>query len=237
MNIKLLILILASEEPPYIDVQKNGQEKTWAKNNDSIVYYYYNKYAKNNYFLNNRYLYMPGIESLDNCGKKTLDAFEYVIKNIEFDYIFRTNISSYINIEKIHNICETFNNSSIYAGYKGIDKITNIPFASGSGILLSKDYIKLLIENKHSLKYSLIDDVMIGDFFKNINVEILNIDKFDFLIPEDGIKLLNDNVLKYPYFRCKSKIYYNNTRDINSRIHDIKAMFTIHNLLHKNNIE
>ena len=47
------------------------------------------------------YLYVNSSNDYKNIASKTLLAFEEVFKKFEFDYIFRTNTSSFINLKKL----------------------------------------------------------------------------------------------------------------------------------------
>ena len=179
-NKKILILILGCENSPFIEIQKNGQETTWAIDNNNIYYYYYSDNIDKNYIKDNKYIYVKGKECIENCNKKTIDVFEYVLENFEFDYIYRTNISSYININNLISYCNNISNdNNFYGGLCGYWKELNIHFASGSGFLISKNLVSLLVTNKIFINYSHMDDVGIGEFLMRHNINIINIPRID----------------------------------------------------------
>lgn len=89
---------------------------------------------------------------------KTLAAMRFVLEEFEFDYLFRTNSSSYINIKHVQNFAAQMPRLLAYAGPPGR---SDVDFASGTGILLSRDLLELVVEDDQ-LDVLEIDDVAIG---------------------------------------------------------------------------
>jgi len=100
MNKKILISVLSLEQEPYISLEKTIRD-TWANKsypNVDIIYYYG---GSDEIKMIGDKFYSNTPEGLYNIGYKTLNMFDYTLNNMEFDYIFRTNSSSYVNIEKL----------------------------------------------------------------------------------------------------------------------------------------
>ena len=108
---------------------------------------------------------------------QTLMSFEYLLKHYDFTHIFRTNVGSYLNIPLFLKFLSENPNYGCYAGVvteylKGSSKVT---FASGAGLLLSRDVIELLLKNKddilrHRTEW---DDVEIARCLSANNVPLL----------------------------------------------------------------
>ena len=94
---KILISVLSLNKEPYVGLEKTIRE-TWGaeQHKDVEVIYYYGDYNETN--MEGDRLFLDSPEGLMNVGHNTLKMYEYVLGNYDFDYIYRTNSSSYINI-------------------------------------------------------------------------------------------------------------------------------------------
>ena len=218
---KIIILIISNKAPHY-DQMKEIWKKYMNKHINIKCYFIeFNNNIDKNIILdeiNNTILikgnesYIPGI--LD----KTIKSIQYIIsQNIEFNYILRTNLSTFVVLDKLYNYL--LNNPIDYGGPLGIisnlpeykkyiDKIdeTNRFFPSGTGILMSKIVINKLLENIPD--YIFIDDLSIGfalsRYFK-FNV----LERQDFINKIKNKKIIEKNNLFL--YRCK---YKNNSTSI-----------------------
>jgi hypothetical protein len=119
--------------------------------------------------------YYNTLETRQNILRKTISFFEYCLQNEEFDYIFRCNCGSYIDTNLLYNISLGLSNNKLYYGAIGKiwpgqqhDQVVDreIRYVSGAGMLLSRDVIEHIVQNKDDLEYNgfnKIDDVSIGD--------------------------------------------------------------------------
>ena len=155
---------------------------------------------------------MPG------CLDKTIKSIEFCLKNLEFDFIFRTNMSSVVDLNKLTNLLENYNNQ--ISGVIGLHG--NIKFASGAGMLICKKFCNYLILNKQSLNYNIIDDLSIGIFCENHNVQICPLTRFETYNYENNLVVISKELIKdYYHFRCKSRINNNNTLLLMNKIIDL----------------
>ena len=96
-------------------------------------------------------------------------------ENSEFDYLFRTNTSSYLSIENLNKfIDENFTGKEfVYSGLihdtKDVEG-NKIYFASGSGYLLNRRVVKLILENSNLWEHQYWDDVSLGLLLKKFNI-------------------------------------------------------------------
>lgn len=102
------------------------------------------------------------------CGEKVLKGFE-LLKNLNYDFIFRTNSSSYVDKNLLKKYIIENCNDETYRGI--IYNHDGILFASGSGFILSKKNLELSVNNSHLWNYKdFPDDVCIGALFAKLNV-------------------------------------------------------------------
>lgn len=104
-------------------------------------------------------------DSYSDMGIKSLKAFEWVDSNLSYDYIFRTNTSSYVNYKNLINYLKKIQEEGIdYCGYIG--DYDGIEYVSGSGIILSEHAINSIIRYKSELDTEIVEDVAFGKLLK-----------------------------------------------------------------------
>jgi hypothetical protein len=156
-------------------------------------------------------------------GLKTILAFNHVLDNYEFDYIFRTNTSSYLDTAKLLEFLEDQPRQNQYAGVVGVT-LGDTKFASGAGILLSKDVVQRVCDKADGWKHGLVDDVALADLIQKIDgpsVEVTEIPRVD-IATVGAAQSLSPEIIKQNFhFRCKAKSA-DETIKIMRYIHQIK---------------
>jgi hypothetical protein len=106
-------------------------------------------------------LVVPAADDLLNVGHKTLRCFEYLLENREFDLVFRTNLSSYVDLANLREYARTqAQDGPLYRGILGMRDST--PYASGSGYFLSRELVELAVEAQELWNHKLPDDAALG---------------------------------------------------------------------------
>ncbi len=209
MNKKILITVLSLEQEPYISLEKTIRD-TWASKpypNVDIIYYYG---GSDEIKLVGDKFYSNTSEGLYNIGYKTLNLFDYLLKNHDFDYIFRTNSSSYVDIEKLLTFIKDRPSEKFYSGVIG--KHNNILFASGSGYFISRDLVDLVVRERNKWDHKLIDDVSLGKLMSENGIKIYKGKRCDMIN-------YTHNMNNHYHYRVKTE---------NNRSNDIKLMFILH---------
>jgi hypothetical protein len=212
MNI--LILVLSVDDQNFYTNLYKKQKDTWdSEIVDGVKTMYYFGNAEDNFIIKEN-IYINIKEELTLCGYKTLKAFE-LIKNLEFDYIFRTNSSSYVDKKLLLEFIKDKPKKNFYSGVIG--NYNGLSFASGSGYFLSKDLLNYILENKSQWNHQLIDDVAVGIMMLQKNIKIFPGKRFD-LTNEFYENLFHIDPYYYHY-RCKMQ---------SNRLIDIENMEKIH---------
>jgi hypothetical protein len=155
-------------------------------------------------------------ETYRTIGAKTLAAFRHVLATREFDLLFRTNSSSYVNRRMLQEFAGTLPTRRYYGGYSGY--VDDVPFASGTGILMSRDLVEVVAADTH-WEFDRIDDVAIGRSIYRAGVELRRLPRLD-LLSSDDLALLTPAVMRTTFWvRCRS------TGD---RQQDIETMRRVH---------
>lgn len=210
---KILIIVLSHDDNGGIYSKfYESQKKTW----DSIIvdgvetYYLFGNHNKNE-IINNKILTDVIDKDIYSCGYKTIKSFE-LINELNYDYVFRTNSSSYVDKQKLIEYVTDKPLDDYYSGVIGY--YNGINFASGSGYFLSKNLVNKVIKNSNLWNHTLIDDVAISDLLKNFNITPSKNPRYDILS--------NTNDIPTDYFH-----YRLITSDRNI---DIDNMYNIFNL-------
>ena len=171
----------------------------------------------------NNTIFCTAGDNLLNTYYKTIECLNYINKHIEYDYIFRTNTSTFVNIELLYNLIKRIdkdNLSSIVFGTELISVVNtfcplpNDFYLRGNGLILSKKIINQILEIKYSfmdldeypnagLSFHIykntcaayIDDICLGTALNIINYK----DNIWSEIPDKCLK-----VFKHGWFDCES---------------------------------
>ena len=141
--------------------------------------------------------YIPGILN------KTLLSMEALLPRLdEFDYILRTNLSSFYYFPKLFEFLKTLPSTECYSAVIG--SLNGKKFGSGAGFILSPDLVKLLIDRKAELiDNPLPDDVAIGHFLLHHAIQIIPAKRLDFISYKAFVKHRNRKLSKHYHFRLK----------------------------------
>lgn len=175
---KIVVLVLSSN---HLVARFNRifQKLSWVIDHPNIKIIFYLGGYKKTEFVGKNTLKLSSSKKFQDIGVKTIDAFEWVDNNLDYDFIFRTSASSFLFIPKlIEFVNRNFKNidySGVIAQARYIGK--DIKFASGSGYFVSKKTVSIILNNKNLWNHKLIDDVALGEFLKEFNIEPFNFDR------------------------------------------------------------
>lgn len=223
---KILITVMSCDKE-FFSNQEELIKQTWAKDiidgkypNIDIVFYIGCPVINETYFDNDlKTIVLKCEDGLDNTFKKTIRAFEYIDNNYEYDYIFRTNTSTYINVQLLNEFIQSITDDNILYGseiYSLSESTCPYPlclFARGNSIILSKKHIGILLKDSYPLLYlNLCDDYTIGSIINSHWIK-QNIDYTQYIkgIPHGWYKCTFTEV-RNNHSLCT---YYNTNTDIN----------------------
>jgi hypothetical protein len=222
--VKIVNLVLFNDNNnDYCEMYKILSKYYKIYNNVTTYFYKYNNAIENDFELIDDVLNIKGNESfVPGILNKTLEAFKYIDKNIlDYDYIIRVNISSIIDYKILSDELEknpmeywggtNVPNLSWYDPPCGIvdNKYFGIQFSSGTNIIISKNGMKILLDNINLIDKSIIDDVAIGILFTTLNIKanIIVNDRFVF-VPMINSNEELDNILAKQYIVYRNKQHF-----------------------------
>ena len=225
---RILILILGTTDPRYIEF-KRACKSTWVHHAEqhgiSCIFY---QGGSSNDTLDLNELNLAVDDSLDNTGIKLFRAFEHIEKSgIKYDYIYRTNLSSFIFIENFINWANTISDENLYAGvivkanlnhrwpFRFMRKLAElfhpentIPFASGAGFWISRKNVQRVLSDT-KLDFRLADDSMVGECLHRHDIKPTPVSRIDF--DGESIRYWDDTSNKLDgivhcfHIRCRSE--------------------------------
>lgn len=209
---KIETLILSSHTYPSIRNSKI-QKKIFSKQGIKNVYWYK---QGNSQQLQNQEATLIGSDLFINAsddslgmGHKTIKAMEWLLSNSDFDFLFRTNTSSYFSEERLSNYIKD-NFTKPEKVYSGLIHNTNdkngkeIIFASGSGFILSRDVVESIIQNKNLWNHEYWDDVSLAILMDKLNVPVSQGLRFDI----KGNPFRQEIDMKHYHYRCRIDNHY-----------------------------
>jgi hypothetical protein len=213
---KILIIVLSHKDNGIYSDFYESQKKTWDSINVEGVETYY-LFGNHNCdeIVGNEILVDVVENNFNNCGHKTLKSF-ILTKDVEYDYIFRTNSSSYVDKNLLLEYIKDKPLENYYSGVIG--NHNGIKFSSGCGYFISRNLVQLLIDNSDRWNHNHIDDVLVGELLCWLGHNPTSNPRFDV-----GY---NTNIpTNYFHYRLKT----------DNRINDIKNMYKIHQLKNYDN--
>jgi hypothetical protein len=227
INYKLIILVLASDDSEHSLKCRD----IWFKYKDvnpniKVLFVYGKLFGKLINSDTNCEMIFNDVQELYHFNiEKTLKAFEYISLNYEFEYLVRTNLSTFwdfnILLGKINNLPK----ERCYSGHRwsigpnsehpdwfiGCNYNYPINYVSGTNIILSNDLIKIIVQNKKNIITEMVEDVAIGQFLNSqcnipiINSELLFMENINNCDENLIINLINNSKINLiPNYRVKS---------------------------------
>ena len=173
MKDKKIIYLVMSANNDFFRHQNDIIRNTWGSNVQVIFYeggHYIDQLVGDTLELNCN-------DSIDWTFAKTYYALKYIYENLEFDYIFRTNTSTYVNTKFLQQFTNSLiDDNVVWASelYSLSESTAPYPLAlygRGNGLLMSKSIVGLFIKFAISFAYmNVVDDVFIGNVLNSWHI-------------------------------------------------------------------
>lgn len=213
-NYNIIVLVISSLDATYQMLEQSIRD-TWAKktNSNVKVIFCYSDDRKKSEIIEDKLYCNSGADYLMNIGNKTISAFEFIEQNYSYNFVYRTNLSSYLDTQILNDLYKYFPKNKYYMGVLG--NHDGISYCSGSGYLLSRDLVQLVLKNRSQWNHEYIDDVSLGILMSKFNVTHVNAQRFDIVNDEHHIP---------------SDYYHYRVKNVGDRSVDVVRMKKIHEL-------
>lgn len=177
-------------------------------------------------------LYTHGTESfVPGIMCKSIESMKYCLQTYSFDFLIRTNMSSFWNYHLLmekhtptlqYNIQHTaFPRTKLVSAYNG-GIYNNIAFPSGCGFIMSRDVVEACVLNIHLVNvYEHYDDVIFGKLLKLLNITITYGDRYDFTCDTNAHIKEKEMYLIYPHLHYHYRVKGSVTKEGDVRVHQI----------------
>lgn len=119
------------------------------------------------------------------CSHKVIEGYK-LIESLNYDFIFRTNSSSYVDKQKLFEYINSNCDENTYSGVIG--EYGHIKFASGCGYILSKKNLEKIVRNVTLWDYQYrYDDVCLGDLMSKLSIPVTPAPRQDIISDFDYI--------------------------------------------------
>ena len=216
-NYNIIVLVISSLDATYQMLEQSIRD-TWAKktNSNIKVLFCYTDNRKKSEIIEDKLYCNAGDEYYMNIGAKTVSAFEFIEQNYSYNFIYRTNLSSYLDTQILNSLYKYFPKNKYYTGVLG--NVDGISYCSGSGYLLSRDLVQLVLKNKKDWNHEYVDDISLGLLLRSHNITPINAQRFN--VDNDEHHIPSD----YYHYRVKNA---------GDRSVDVIRMKKIHELKNK----
>lgn len=160
---------MSSPQIDIFDAMMKKQKETWDSihvDNVNTLFFYGDENIDFSKIKNKNLIVKTSDATLNNSYKLKL-VYDFVF-DMDWDYIFRTNASSYIDKQRLLNKAQTLPTDRCYCGIK-INVDRDKKCSSGAGTFYSRDCIDILrnaINEDYKMKSEL-DDVVEGTILEN----------------------------------------------------------------------
>jgi hypothetical protein len=159
-------------------------------------------------------LVFPGISGWAGILPTTLSALDYITSNFDYDFIVRTNVSSYWNTSRLITVLNSMPRTDLFMGLVGTTSIHDfqLNFVSGAGMIMSRDVVEKILLNRFSLDFSYIDDVAIGILARELELKLTPGIRQDFSRITSLLARRSNELSENYHFRLRSEFYYHGIR-------------------------
>ena len=210
---KILMLILASDgSPEYRKFQELWRQYTNSNQHIDCYFYKGNPDMEKDAELIGDTVYVKIEDTLDNVYDKLMMTLRFLSPQLrKYDFMFRTNLSSYIDFNKYVHFChllpETNTCAAVLGNHEGIE------FPSGAGFTMTIDLVKRLIEENPPNFY--LDDVTIGKAMAAWNVHYIRTNRIDYT---------SSGIWRYEHMPFHNEIVFHYRAKTENREDDYRAL-------------
>lgn len=168
---RILYLVIASDDPVHIQ-DENTQRSTWAfKNFNEVIWL---RGGEKTFFDESKQtLFVKVAEKYENILAKTILGIEWCIKNLDFDFLIRANVSTFFVPTKVHSyLAQLEENINFFGGYLDFSKNENSLksetfFVNGGAFFLSREAALTLLRVEVDKWKGRPDDLAMSQFLIN----------------------------------------------------------------------
>lgn len=137
---------------------------------------------------------------------KLHEALEWALAESPFDVLWRTNSSTFVDLPSLRAVIGRLRNDSLYAGFVGRARTSDgtlVDFASGTGIVMSRDVVEAVVASR-LLETTQVDDVAVGVACAHLGIPLRALRRVDVHSPAEADALTERDLEDVAFVRCYS---------------------------------
>lgn len=197
---RVVFLVIASDDPIH-QTDLEIQKQTWVKtipDNFRVIWLRGSEVSITT--LDGDTLFVPCKELYENILEKTILGIRFLLENLDFDILIRTNVSTYFDSKRlIKELNKTYFSGSFVGGYfdktngKFFNHESTFEYISGTGMFMSRNAALTLSEMNIEVFRHSPDDVAISHYLMSREVSLIrmsrgNLSSTHFFIPSSFIR-------------------------------------------------
>lgn len=176
---KLLFLIIASRDS-INENDRKAQQATFARDGRQVKFRFLRGREELPFGQDNQDLFVDCDEKYINILEKTILGFQKVLKSDDFDFLVRSNVSTYFHIEELQRKLKKIElfEGPVVIGFKEIARKPNGEkevFISGNSFIFNRQAVSLLAETDWKEYSGIPDDIALSREIKKKNIREFNI--------------------------------------------------------------
>jgi hypothetical protein len=210
---KKILIIIKSHDKRYANYHNEIYEKIEAtsrtylskKEEIDFVYIKANPNMNVNFLYekeNNNFWIRTQEDHWSSLKIKVLESLKYFlnVNDTNYDYVFITNLSTFINVDKLLEECDTLNEQNCGA-VSGIYTFNNVrySFPSGAGSIYSASLMKKILDYQEKINHSAYpttDDIFFGKLLMELGINIKEIKRSNIVKNSDYDSNINSKEFK-----------------------------------------
>lgn len=215
-ELKILVLVIASDDLPVYKELQAIWKSYMHLDPDHVEAYFIrgNPNLSTDFEIQEDVIWSKTDENvIPGILRKTVLSLEALLPRIEeFDYVLRTNLSSFYIFPRLLQFLHTLPKKECYCAFIG--EAQGIWYGSGAGFILSKDLVQMLVRDRQLIpNHPLHDDVLIGAFFQLKQIPVLPAPRTDLPTLSEWFAIKDHIPANAFHFRVKNAYEHLRSRD------------------------
>ena len=192
-----IFLLISSDDLPCYAAMRDYQAKYFNLYKDKIKLFFIEFKDVPDTVIEGNYIYVPGTEHFyPGMYHKTMKAMEYINSHYNYEFVIRSNLSSFWNLNHLIDLKPSLPIHN-FAGGSMVTTVLPEPYISGTSIILSKDTCTTLT-TVYSPTISYYEDICISFILVSLGYVFSDIKNYNYDIAVNELKY--GNIL---YYRLK----------------------------------
>ena len=124
----------------------------------------------------------------------------------EFDYLYLTTASSYVNPRALAKLLRELQLTGVYAGTKMVDAGSGQVFASGANRILSRDVVERVVNRRVNYENDVMEDVGLGRLVGRLGISLIPLGSLNVSSLRQVDRLTQRDLTEIHHFRVKSQV-------------------------------